>query len=232
VKLTGEFWETIGPHYVYGYQHPDGSWKYIGKAVVGRVTDHANPKSISYKGYDLEDAYILARNLPSDKVAVAVESALIQEHQPTDNLVSGHHKENYIMASLKGLFDNFQAGQRNYHVELAECIVDHQDIIGSTIGGSTSNNSGFLIYSALRESTNMDIRVGKNGVNVSVNSAPTSDNAAGRGHFDKLVEIVTPMLEDEYDLGIYPNDKLGGKIKFDVEDLETALDLWKDITSS
>ena len=226
MKLTAEFWETIGPHYVYGYQHPDGSWKYIGKAVGNRVTHH-----VAEKGYDLEDAFILARNLPSDEVAIAVESALIELHQPTDNIVSGHHKENYIMASLKGLFDDFTAGQRNYHIELAECIVNHADILGSSIGGSTSNNSGFLIYSALRESTNMDIRVGKNGVNVSLNSQPTTDNAAGRAHFDNLVEKVTPLLEDEYELGIYPNDKVGGKIKFDVEDLETALQLWSDFTS-
>ena len=231
MKLTREFWETIGPHYVYGYQHPDGSWKYIGKAVVNRVTDHANPKSLSYKGYDLEDAYIIARNLPNDKVAVAVESALIELHQPTDNIVSGHHKENYIMASLKGLFDDFSSGQRNYHIELAECIVNHADILGSSIGGSSSNNSGFLIFSGLRESTNMDIRVGKSGVNVSLNSNPTSDTKAGREHFDNLVAQVQPMLEAEYDLSISPNGKLGGKIKFDVENLETALQLWSDFTS-
>ena len=226
MKLTGEFWETIGPHYVYGYQHPDGSWKYIGKAVGNRVTHH-----VAEKGYDLEDAFILARNLSSDAIAASVESVFINEYQPTDNLVSGHHKENYIMASLKGLFDDFSSGQRNYHIELAECIVNHADILGSSIGGSTSNNSGFLIFSSLRESTNMDIRVGKSGVNVSLNSAPTSDNAAGRGHFDKLVDKVRPLLEDVYELGIYPNDKLGGKIKFDVEDLETALQLWSDFTS-
>ena len=226
MKLTEEFWETIGPHYVYGYQHPDGSWKYIGKAVGNRVTHH-----VAEKGYDLEDAFILARNLSSDAIAASVESVLINEYQPTDNLVSGHHKENYIMASLKGLFDDFSAGQRNYHIELAECIVIHADILGSSIGGSTSNNSGFLIFSGLRESTNMDIRVGKSGVNVSLNSNPTSDTKAGREHFDNLVAQVQPMLEGEYELSIVPNGKLGGKIKFDVEDLETALQLWSDFTS-
>jgi hypothetical protein len=226
MKLTGEFWETIGPHYVYGYQHPDGSWKYIGKAVGNRVTHH-----VAEKGYDLEDAFILARNLSSDAIAASVESVFINEYQPTDNLVSGHHKENYIMASLKGLFDDFNAGQRNYHIELAECIVNHADILGSSIGGSTSNNSGFLIFSGLRESTNMDIRVGKSGVNVSLNSNPTSDTKAGREHFDNLVAQVQPMLEGEYELSIVPNGKLGGKIKFDVEDLETALQLWSDFTS-
>jgi len=226
MKLTGEFWETIGPHYVYGYQHPDGSWKYIGKAVGNRVTHH-----VAEKGYDLEDAFILARNLSSDAIAASVESVFINEYQPTDNLVSGHHKENYIMASLKGLFDDFSSGQRNYHIELAECIVNHADILGSSIGGSTSNNSGFLIFSGLRESTNMDIRVGKSGVNVSLNSNPTSDTKAGREHFDNLVAQVQPMLEGEYELSIVPNGKLGGKIKFDVEDLETALQLWSDFTS-
>ena len=226
MKLTGEFWETIGPHYVYGYQHPDGSWKYIGKAVGNRVTHH-----VIEKGYDLEDAFILARNLSSDAIAASVESVFINEYQPTDNLVSGHHKENYIMASLKGLFDDFSSGQRNYHIELAECIVNHADILGSSIGGSTSNNSGFLIFSGLRESTNMDIRVGKSGVNVSLNSNPTSDTKAGREHFDNLVAQVQPLLEGEYELSIVPNGKLGGKIKFDVEDLETALQLWSDFTS-
>lgn len=226
MKLTAEFWETIGPHYVYGYQHPDGSWKYIGKAVGNRVTHH-----VAEKGYDLEDAFILAQNLPSDEVAIAVESALIQVHQPTDNIVSGHHKENYIMASLKGLFDDFQAGQRNYHTELAECIVNHADILGGSLGLSNSNSSSFLLSSTLRESTNMDIKVTNSGVNVSLNSQPTTDNAAGRAHFDNLVEKVTPLLEKEYELKTYPNSKLGGKIKFDVQDLETALELWSDFTS-
>ena len=227
MKIMGEFWETLGPHYVYGYQHPDGSWKYIGKAVGNRVTHH-----VAEKGYDLEDAYILARNLPDDKIAAAVESVFINEYQPTDNIVSGHHKENYIMASLKGLFDDFSAGQRNFHTELAECIVDHKDILGSSIGGSTSNNSGYLIFSSLRESTNMDIRVSKTGVNVSLNSQPASDNQAGREHFDNLSERVVPLLEGEYELGVYPNKGgLGGKIKFDVETLEEALQLWSDFTS-
>lgn len=226
MKFTGEFWETLGPHYVYGYQHEDGSWKYIGKAVGNRVIHH-----VGEKGYDPEDAFILARNLPNDKVAAAVESVFINQYQPTDNIVSGHHKENYIMASLKGLFDDFSAGQRNFHMELAECIVNHKEVLGSSIGGSNSNNSSFLIFSGLREGTNMDIKVTKSGVNISINSLPASDNAAGRAHFDNLVEKVVPMLEDEYDLGVYPNDKLGGKIKFDVPDLETAIQLWGDFTS-
>ena len=227
MKLTGEFWETIGPHYVYGYKHPDGSWKYIGKAVGNRVTHH-----VAEKGYDLEDAFILARNLPSDEVAIAVESALIEEHQPTDNMVSGHHKGNYIMASLKGLFDDFSASQRNFHTELAQCIVDHKEILGSSIGLANSNNSSFLVSSTLRESTNMDIKVTKSGVNVSLNSQPASDNVAGREHFENLSEKVVPLLENDYDLGVYPNKGgLGGKIKFDVETLDVALELWGDFTS-
>lgn len=225
--MNTAFYETIGPHYVYGYWCTDRNrWKYIGKGVGNRVQHH-----VEEKGYDLEDAIIMAQNLQDDKSAALVESLLIFIHNPIDNKVSGHHKERFIMASLKGLFDDFTAGQRNYHIELAECIVNHADILGSSIGGSTSNNSGFLIYSALRESTNMDIRVSKNGVNVSLNSQPATDNAASRAHFDNLVEKVTPLLEKEYELGIYPNDKLGGKIKFDVEDLETALQLWSDFTS-
>ena len=222
-----QFFEELGPHYVYGYWCNDhDTWKYIGKGVGNRVLAH-----VAEKGYDPEDAHILVQNLPDDKSAALAESMLIDIYQPRDNKVSGHHTERFIMASLKGLFDDFTAGQRNYHIELAECIVDNADILGSSIGGSTSNNSSYLIFSSLRESTNMDIRVSKNGVNVSLNSNPTSDNAAGRAHFENLVEKVRPLLEDQYELAVYPNDKIGGKIKFDVEDLETALQLWSDFTS-
>lgn len=226
---TLKFYEEIGPHYVYGYQNPDGSWKYIGKGVGGRVTDHANPKSPSYKGYDLEDAFIIARNLNSDTIAAAVESIFINEYQPTDNIVSGHHKENYIMASLKGLFGDFVDGQRNYHYELAETLVEHENVFRTTMGGSGTNNSGFNIWSSVRKSTNISISVSSDGVAVKINSQPTPGNTE---HFDDLCKKVVPMLENEYELSVVSNKNgVGGKIEFDVEDVATAVQLWDDFSS-
>ena len=86
---TLKFYETIGPHYVYGYWCNDTErWKYIGKGVGNRVQHH-----VEEKGYDLEDAHILVQNLPDDPTAALVEALLIHQHDPVDNKVRGHHTE-------------------------------------------------------------------------------------------------------------------------------------------
>jgi hypothetical protein len=224
MKITGDFWETIGPHYVYGYQHPDGSWKYIGKAVGNRVTHH-----VAEKGYDLEDAFILARNLPNDKVAAAVETVFINQYQPTDNIVSGHHKEKYIMSKLKGLFKNFTDAQRNFHFEKCEFLERYRDAFYSSVGGTTSSGTNFVIWSASRDATQVLIISAKDGLQVQfkVNHA-TAETASEL--FEKLRETVEGPLSQDYDLAISPA-KTGGIISFMVETEEEAIDLWKDFVS-
>lgn len=224
MKLTGEFWETIGPHYVYGYKHPDGSWKYIGKAVGNRVTHH-----VAEKGYDLEDAYILARNLTSDKIAAAVESVFINEYQPTDNIVSGHHKENYIMASLKGLFDEHLDSQRNYHFDKAEFLLKYREELGNTIGGTASTGSSFSVWSNFRESTQFVISSGKD-TQCQLKVQPPGNTEAHKKLFGTIRDRVVPALEGEYELDI-SEKAVGGVITWTVEDEDTAIALWSDFTS-
>ena len=223
--MNSKFFEEIGPHYVYGYWCDiQERWKYIGKGVGNRVTHH-----VAEKGYDIEDSFIMVQNLPDDKTAALVESLLIYINDPIDNKVSGHHKEKFVMASLKGLFGDFVDGQRNYHYELAETVVEHESVLRTTMGGSNSSGSGFNIWSSVRKSTNIAISVSSDGVQIKISSLPTPGNTE---HFTELSDRVVPMLEKEYDLNVAPNKNgVGGKIEFYVEDIDTAVQLWEDFNS-
>ena len=222
---TLKFYETIGPHYVYGYWcNETDRYKYIGMGVGQRCHVHATPGAPEYKGYDLEDCHILVKNLQDSKQAALVEALLIHQHVPVGNRVRGHHTGRFIMASLKGLFGDFVDSQRNYHYELAETLVEHEKVLRTTMGGCGTNNSGFNIWSGVRKSTNIVISASSDGVQVKIQSQPTPGNT---DHFDDLCKKVVPMLEEEYELNVAPNKNgVGGKVEFDVEDIATAIGLW------
>ncbi len=224
MKLTGEFWETLGPHYVYGYQHPDGSWKYIGKAVGNRVTHH-----VAEKGYDLDDAHILVQNLPDDKTAALVESLLIHLNNPSDNKVAGHHKEIFVMSKLKGMFKNFTDAQRNFHFEKGEFLERHREVFYPSVGGGTSSGQGFSIWSASRDATQVIINSSKDGLQVQFKVNHSTAETASE-LFSNLRETVEGPLSEDYDLSFAPA-KTGGIISFMVESEVDAVDLWKDFVS-
>jgi hypothetical protein len=220
-----QFFEELGPHYVYGYWCNDtDTWKYIGKGVGNRVLAH-----VAEKGYDPEDAHILVQNLPDDKSAALAESMLIDIYNPRDNKVSGHHTERFIMASLKGLFDDYVDGQRNFHMEKADFLLKHRDTIQNTIGGTASTGSSFSIWSSFRESTQFLIIVGKN-VQCQLKVQPPGTTEANKKAFANIRDRVLPALEDEYELEVVEKG-IGGTITWTVEDEETAIQLWSDFVS-
>ena len=226
MKIPGAFWETLGPHYVYGYKEEDtDSWKYIGKAVGNRVTHH-----VAEKGYDLEDAYILAKNLADDKTAAAVESLLISIHQPTDNIVKGHHTERFEVSKLKGLFKGFADSQRNYHFEKGEFLERHRETFYSSLGGANSSGQGFTLYSSLRDATQTVINVSKDGIQFQFKVYQTTNAELAEDLFEKLKEIIVGPLSENYELSISPA-KSGGIISFYVETEDEAIDLWSDFNS-
>lgn len=222
---TLKFYETIGPHYVYGYWcNEQDKWRYIGKGVGNRVQHH-----VGEKGYDLEDAHILVQNLPDDKTAALVEALLIHEHDPIDNKVRGHHTERFVMASLKGLFDNFVDSQRNFHYEKGEFLLEHRDVLQNTVGGTASSGSSFSVWSNFRDSTQFIITVGKN-VQCQLKVQPPGTTDANKKLFAKIRDRVVPALEGEYELDV-SEKSVGGTITWVVEDEKTAVQLWLDFVS-
>ena len=143
--IPGEFWDTLGK-YVYGYKDEQGQWKYIGKGTGSRVFSHTKTK-----GYDIEDAWVIACNLEDfdngdDSSCHSLETLLISMYQPKDNTVAGRYQENIIMTSLRGLITSYQEEQRNNHFEVAELILRHQDSFAN-IGQVSSTTSGWKITS-------------------------------------------------------------------------------------
>ena len=143
--IPGEFWDTLGK-YVYGYKDEQGQWKYIGKGTGSRVFSHTKTK-----GYDIEDAWVIACNLEDfdngdDSSCHSLETLLISMYQPKDNTVAGRYQENIIMTSLRGLITSYQEEQRNNHFEVAELVLRHQDSFAN-IGQVSSTTSGWKITS-------------------------------------------------------------------------------------
>jgi len=144
-SIPGEFWDTLGK-YVYGYKDNHGKWKYIGKGTGSRVFSHTKTK-----GFDIEDAWIIARNLEHfdegiDSSCHSMETLLISIYTPADNSVAGRYQENIIMTSLRGLITSYQEEQRNNHFEVAELILRHQESFAN-IGQVSSTTSGWKITS-------------------------------------------------------------------------------------
>jgi len=127
-KPSGEFFITLG-QYVYAYMTPDGTYQYIGKGNGDRCWSHTVDK-----GLDPENCFIIARNLndfdegKQDWQSFLLESYLIQKHQPTHNSVAGHYKENFEMASLSSMFQEFTANQHDNFECLPEWYVENYEV--------------------------------------------------------------------------------------------------------
>ena len=133
------------------------------------------------------------------------------------------------MASLKGLFDDYVDSQRNYHIEKAEFILKHQDVLRNTMGGTSSTGSSFNIWSVFRESTQFIITVGSS-IQCKLSVQPPGKTDQHKALFGKIRDRVVPALEGEYQLTI-EEKHVGGTITWTVEDEETAVQLWSDFVS-
>lgn len=126
-----DFYKSFG-EYVYCYTK-DGTKEnayYIGKGVGDRCVHH-----VKDKGYDINDCYIIARNLEKFRgksPSFLFESSVIWENDPQDNRVSGHYKECFIMQNFNFLRDEFDASQRDLYTETEEIRKRFPDELSST----------------------------------------------------------------------------------------------------
>lgn len=153
---SAEFFRTLG-QYVYAYI-VDGEWKYVGKGNGNRSVQH-----IKTKGYNIDDLYIVAKNLEKyenkqDWQSFLLESFLISTNNPYDNSVSGHYKECFVMTKFSEMFTEFKDSQYDNFAELPTWYLENYSRLKNRIGvlafkkenvyieGNTKNSMAMSFY--------------------------------------------------------------------------------------
>jgi len=154
VRPTAEFFETLG-QYIYEYVDNNGLILYVGKGVGDRCLVH-----LKDKGYVIDHCHIVARNLEKfiDKPSLLLESYMISNRHPQDNIVAGHYKECFKVASLSSMFSDFQSDQfdnfekfpdwyiDNYHDTFKNRIAEIKIRSSSTFMISNARNSMYMMW--------------------------------------------------------------------------------------
>lgn len=153
-KPSGEFFATLG-QYVYLYMTPDGEKQYVGKGNGDRCWSH-----VETKGFNPEHCFIVARNLEAfedkqDWQSFLLESYLIQKYQPSHNSVAGHYKENFEMASLSSMFQEFTANQHDNFECLPEWYVENYDVFRGRLRELKITSGNTFVLSNARAATYM-----------------------------------------------------------------------------
>ena len=152
MKPTLEFFETLG-QYIYNYVNEYGVEIYVGKGVGDRCLAH-----LKDKGYSIEQCNIVARNLEkfNDKPSLLLESFLINQLNPSDNVVAGHYKECFKLASLSSMFSDFKSDQFDNFEQFPEWYVDnYQSAFKGRVREVKINSGTTFILSNARNSIYM-----------------------------------------------------------------------------
>ena len=223
--IPGEFWDTLGK-YVYGYKDEQGQWKYIGKGTGSRVFSHTKTK-----GYDIEDAWVIACNLEDfdngdDSSCHSLETLLISMYTPADNSVSGRYQENIIMTSLRGLITSYQEEQRNNHFECAELILRHQESFAN-IGQVSSTTSGWKIVSkSLGRGTYVNVyQADDEGFRLEI--GVTRNQEGGEGIVDTYEKSLKGLLGEDEVVRTSARD-----VSFWCETEELLVEKWAELTGA
>lgn len=153
---SNEFFDSLG-QYVYKFIGSEGELLYYGKGNGSRCLSH-----ITDKDYDLENCYIIARNLErfdgetkQDWQSFLLESFLIQYEDPRDNSVSGHYKECFIMTSLSSMFSTWKSEQHDNFEAFPQWYVENYERIRGKIRFVSVNSTNLYFESNTRNSIKM-----------------------------------------------------------------------------
>ena len=148
-KPSKEFFDSLG-QYVYQYMDQEGKVYYIGKGNGDRCASH-----VTTKGFDLEECYIVARNLEKfenkkDGQSLLLESFLISTTNPDGNSVSGHYKECFTMTSLSSLFTEFKSEQYDMFSQLPDWYINNYSKLMNKLGEVKINSTSMSFKSVIR----------------------------------------------------------------------------------
>lgn len=160
MNVPGEFYKSLG-QYVYGFLDENNNWKYIGKGNFNRLESH-----IKTKDFDLEDCWIIARNLErfdfknkDDGESFLLESFMIDFLKPSFNSVSGHYKDCFVMAKFSELFAQYKAAQFDNFEALPNWYVDNYGVFKGRLNVVTIKSDNIYMESATREKIQMQFYV-------------------------------------------------------------------------
>ena len=148
-KPSKQFFDTLG-QYVYQYIDSEGKVYYVGKGNGDRCTSH-----VLDKGFNLDECYIIARNLEKfenkkDWQSFLLESYLISTINPDGNSVSGHYKECFTMASLSSMFAEFKNDQYDMFSQFPDWYIENYSSFAGKIREIRINSSTAFFQSNSR----------------------------------------------------------------------------------
>ena len=225
---SGAFFESLG-QYVYGYRKKKSNiWDYIGKGNGNRGIQH-----VKTKGYDVDNLYIIARNLErfenkQDWQSFLLESYLIAFEQPKDNSVSGHYEECFIMAKFSELYGTFVDSQFDAFAEFPEWYRDNYDTkIRGRVNAFTIKKDGVELWSQTVDSIQLQFYADNNG-NPTVCKMYNWQKKNREETSQKILGFLTSCGIDEDDI-----ESVGSResYQFKVSSMDQLLQILADLTS-
>jgi hypothetical protein len=160
MNIPQEFFDTLG-QYVYCFGDPNLILStgekpvYVGKGNKNRCISH-----IKSKDYDLDNCYIIARNLErfedkQDFQSFLLESFCINFFKPVDNVVSGHYKECFVMAKLSDLFDEYKNNLHDNFEKLPDWYIENYSKLKGKINSVIIKSDNVFLLSPMNNSLQM-----------------------------------------------------------------------------
>jgi hypothetical protein len=223
MKPSLAFFETLG-QYVYKYVNDIGLTIYVGKGVGDRCLSH-----LKDKGYRIDNCYIVARNLEkfADKPSLLLESFLINQINPADNIVAGHYKECFGVTSLSSMFSDFKSDQFDNFEQFPEWYVENYQGFKGKLRAFNISAGNIWVQSSGRNSIYMQWYWYPNEEEVKVTYE------VGYGDDQRIEAIKNKLIEWLGENGYndpFPDGKKQ-KIAINCENIDAVIELFKKFMS-
>ncbi len=226
---SGDFFRSLG-QYVYAYIAPGGKVRYYGKGNGNRGASH-----IETKGYDVDELYIVARNLErfEDKIdwqSFLLESFLIWKDQPEDNKVAGHYKECFVMSRFTTLFKEFTDKQHDSFAEFPDWYIENYEKLKGRIGTLTIKSETIQVFGQTRNSMAMSFYV--NPVTDEVTQCEFSIWNGAKVDVDAQgLELTRILAEVGYEASATGNRKEHKKFQIVEPNIQNVINLFEEFMS-